>query len=121
MNVTPIENAKKNEFFDFRLILLDRITNIINLSLSLDTGFAIGAEAIILGELASYFHERYNLAVGISHTGMSIGIMTIPLRTQLLIDTYGWRGCMLLLGGINLHLVVSGACSHLLFQASTIM
>ena len=35
--------------------------------------------------------------------------MTIPLLTQLLIDTYGWRGCMLLLGGINLHLVVSGA------------
>ena len=35
--------------------------------------------------------------------------MAIPLLTQLLIDTYGWRGCMLLLGGINLHLVMSGA------------
>ena len=38
-----------------------------------------------------------------------MGLMTIPLLTQLLTDTYGWRGCMLLLGGINLHLVVSGA------------
>ena len=69
----------------------------------------MGAEAIILGVLASYFHERYSIANAIAQVGVSAGIMTIKLLTQLFIDIYGWRGCMLLLGGINLHLVVSGA------------
>ena len=77
--------------------------------LSFKTGLSIGAEAIVVGELSSYFHERYSIAIAISQTGLAAGIMTIPLLTQLLIDTYGWRGSMLLLGGINLHLVVSGA------------
>ena len=69
----------------------------------------MGAEAIILGVLASYFHKRYSIANSIAQVGLSAGIMTIPLLTQLFIDTYGWRGSLLLLGGINLHLVVSGA------------
>ena len=76
---------------------------------SFETGLSIGAEAIVVGELASYFHKRYSIAIAIAQTGLSAGLMTIPLLTQLLIDTYGWRGSMLLLGGINLHLVVSGA------------
>ena len=77
--------------------------------LSFETGFSIGAEAIVLGELASYFHERYSIAIAFAQTGISAGIIAIPLLTELLIDIYGWRGSMLLLGGINLHLVVSGA------------
>ena len=70
---------------------------------------SIGAEGIVIGELASYFEEKYSTAIAISQTGVAVGITVIPLLTQLLIDTYGWRGCMLMLGGINLHLVVSGA------------
>ena len=80
--------------------------------LSSETGLSIGAEAIVLGELASYFHEKYDIAIAISQTGLAMGVIIIPLLTQLLLDTYGWRGCMLLLGVINLHLVVSGGTTH---------
>ena len=76
--------------------------------LSFETGLSIGAEAIVIGEL-SYFHEKYDIAIAISQTGVAVGFMTIPLLTQLLIDTYGWRGSMLPLGGINFLFVVSGA------------
>ena len=41
--------------------------------------------------------------------------MVMPLLTQLFIDVYGWRGALLLIGGLNFHLIVCGA----LLQATT--
>ena len=35
--------------------------------------------------------------------------MVMPLLTQLFIDVYGWRGALLLVGGLNLHLILCGA------------
>lgn len=62
----------------------------------------------MIGELASYFHKHYSIANSISQTGTSIGIIVMPLLTQFFITIYGWRGAMLLLGGIKLHCVISG-------------
>ena len=72
------------------------------------TGFALGAEAIIFGELVNYFDKHYSTANTIAQSGLSVGIMVMPLSTQLFIDIYGWRGAMLIIGTITLHLVVSG-------------
>ena len=55
------------------------------------------------------FSTHYATANGIGHTGTSLGLMIIPPLIQLFLDTYGWRGALLLLGGITFHLVVCGA------------
>ncbi|XP_038071482.1 monocarboxylate transporter 3-like [Patiria miniata] len=55
--------------------------------------------------MASYFKEKYPLAVGISTMGEPIGMMIFGPITQVLLDTYGWRGTMFLLGAISFHLV----------------
>ena len=59
--------------------------------------------------VARRFTTNYAFANGIGHAGSPLGIIVIAPLTQLFIDTYGWRGAMLLLGGIGLHLVVCGA------------
>ncbi|XP_038074709.1 monocarboxylate transporter 13-like [Patiria miniata] len=60
--------------------------------------------------MASYFKEKYPLAIGLSTMGVPLGIMAYGPVTQVLLDTYGWRGTMLLQGGISFHLV---ACALL--------
>ncbi|XP_038073632.1 monocarboxylate transporter 12-like [Patiria miniata] len=60
--------------------------------------------------MASYFKEKYPLAIGLSTMGIPLGIMAYGPVTQVLLNTYGWRGTMLLLGGISFHLV---ACALL--------
>ncbi len=63
----------------------------------------------MLGELASYFDQYYSIANSLTQMGLSFAIMIIPLLTQLFIDVYGWRGAMLLLAALNMHLILSGA------------
>ncbi len=63
----------------------------------------------MLGELASYFVQYYNIANSLAQMGLSFGIMIIPLLTQLFIDVYGWRGTTLILAALNMQLVFSGA------------
>ncbi|XP_022090173.1 monocarboxylate transporter 3-like [Acanthaster planci] len=54
---------------------------------------------------ASYFKEKYPLAVGLSMMGLPIGMMAYGPITQVLLETYGWRGATLLLGGVSFHLL----------------
>ena len=35
--------------------------------------------------------------------------MIMPLLTQVVIDVYGWRRALLLVGGLNIHLILCGA------------
>ena len=69
----------------------------------------MGAEAIIFGELTNYFDKHYSIATTVAQSGLSVGVMVMPLLTQLFIDIYGWRGAMLIIGAITSHLVASGA------------
>ncbi len=62
------------------------------------------------------FTTNYAIAVGIGHAGSPLGLIIMAPLIQLFLDTYGWRGTMLLLGGINLNIAVCGA---LLCQPST--
>ncbi|XP_022093082.1 monocarboxylate transporter 12-like [Acanthaster planci] len=57
-----------------------------------------------------YFTTNYATVNGIATTGDSLGLIFAPL-TQVLLDTYGWRGALLLLGAISMHL---GVCGFLL-------
>ncbi|XP_072018518.1 monocarboxylate transporter 11-like [Amphiura filiformis] len=82
------------------LLLLLSIINGISFALLLVPGYAL---------LAQYFERHYSLAVGIVYASASFGLMVAAPVAQLLLDTYGWRGTLLILGGINFHLLFSGS------------
>ncbi|XP_071788695.1 monocarboxylate transporter 12-like [Asterias amurensis] len=55
------------------------------------------------------FTSNYAIAVGIGHAGSPLGLIIMAPLVQVFLDTYGWRGTMLLMGGINLNIAVCGA------------
>ncbi|XP_072018325.1 monocarboxylate transporter 13-like [Amphiura filiformis] len=62
-----------------------------------------------LGVLPDYFNDdTINTANSIATCGMSIGIMALPPFTQFLLDAYGWRGALWILGAVTFHSVVCG-------------
>lgn len=72
------------------------------------SGWAL-AFAPALGTLSRYFSRRRVLAVGLALTGNGASSLLLAPALQLLLDTFGWRGAMLLLGAITLHLTPCGA------------
>eukprot|EP00057_Strongylocentrotus_purpuratus_P019440 XP_011673914.1 PREDICTED: uncharacterized protein LOC105442933 [Strongylocentrotus purpuratus] len=54
------------------------------------------------------FGDRYMLPFSVGALGGGVGMMMLPLLTQKLLEAYTWRGALLILGAINLHVVVSG-------------
>ena len=66
-------------------------------------------------QLGQYFDKYYPLARGVCTACGALGIIVFPPLTQVLLDTYGWRNTLLLLGGIYLHMIISG----ILFRSPT--
>ena len=73
------------------------------------TGLISVADTLALALISSYFTTYYHAATNIVTTGLPSAITIFAPVTQLFIDTYGWRGTMILLGGINFHCVAAGA------------
>ena len=68
------------------------------LSLVLSTSF--------LGEyFASYYATAYSLAL----TGSATGLMLFAPLSQYLINAYGWRGSVLILGAVSSHIMLCGS------------
>ncbi|XP_038053897.1 monocarboxylate transporter 12-like [Patiria miniata] len=67
-------------------------------------------------QIARRFKTNYGTAEGIGMSGYAVGLITAGPFAQLLLDTYGWRGALLILGGFALHL---GVCGALLRSPST--
>ncbi len=76
----------------------------------LSAGFGIALTfipaVVMIGE---YFDEHLTVANGIAFSGGSIGQICMPLITSALINSYGWRGAILILSAICSNLLVSGA------------
>ena len=73
------------------------------------SGFSIGAVAICVPALSSYFDVYYDSAVAFANAGVGVGVMILPLLTLYLLEAYGWRGAQMIVGGLNLHIIVCGA------------
>ncbi|XP_072036207.1 monocarboxylate transporter 13-like [Amphiura filiformis] len=73
------------------------------------TGFLLVQETVLVGVVPEYFDKYYKAAVGIYACGTGLGIVILPIITQLLLDLYGWRGALLILSGISFHSVPCGA------------
>ncbi|XP_072024524.1 monocarboxylate transporter 2-like [Amphiura filiformis] len=80
------------------------------------TGFLYLQEIVAIGVIPEYFDKYYNAAVAVYSCGAGFGIISMPLLTQILLDIYGWRGCLLLLSGLCLH---SLPCGAMLFPIQT--
>ncbi|XP_038063420.1 monocarboxylate transporter 12-like [Patiria miniata] len=73
-------------------------------------GTAIGISNVVAKEaVGRCFTKNYATANGIARTGYSVGLIVFAPLVQLFLDTYGWRGTMLLVGAITMHSVASGA------------
>ena len=59
--------------------------------------------------LGQYFDDNYSLANGFAFLGSSTALIVFGPLTQILETTYGWRGTVLVLGGILFNAVVCGA------------
>ncbi|XP_022100013.1 monocarboxylate transporter 12-like isoform X2 [Acanthaster planci] len=85
------------------------------LTLSLLTGPGLSIISILTRAMAGrHFTTGYAIATGIGSSGHAVGLVVVGPLTQVLLDTYGWRGALLLLGAISLHL---GAFGFLLRSA----
>uniref|UniRef100_A0A3Q3VRJ3 Major facilitator superfamily (MFS) profile domain-containing protein n=1 Tax=Mola mola TaxID=94237 RepID=A0A3Q3VRJ3_MOLML len=58
--------------------------------------------------LGLYFESRRPLANALASAGECILTFVLTPLFQLLIDSYSWRGALLILGGLQLHLCVCG-------------
>ena len=50
-----------------------------------------------------HFDKYRHVAFGVATSGVGIGILTFPIITQELYNTYTWQGCLLIMGGISFH------------------
>ena len=55
-----------------------------------------------------YFDRRRGLATGLAVTGSGVGALVFPPLIEWLNELYAWRGCMLIAGGICLHIAAAG-------------
>ncbi|KAK7103911.1 uncharacterized protein [Littorina saxatilis] len=53
-----------------------------------------------------YFNKKRGMVAGIVTSGSGFGLLTMAPLTETLIETYGWRGCYLIMAGIALNFCV---------------
>ncbi|CAG2163567.1 unnamed protein product [Oppiella nova] len=66
-------------------------------------GFIFLPAIVIVG---FYFEKRRAFATGVAVCGSGIGAFVLAPVTQLLVELFGWRGCVLILAGITLNCAV---------------
>ncbi|XP_034328621.2 monocarboxylate transporter 12-like isoform X1 [Magallana gigas] len=69
------------------------------------TGFGFGLSyppSVVIS--TRHFNKRRGMANGINMAGSAMGSICVPILMQILIDSYGLKGCMLILGSIMGHI-----------------
>lgn len=59
--------------------------------------------------LGRYFDKKRGIATSLGNMGVSCGSLVFPPIIRLLLDSYGLRGALAVIGGILLNLCVAGA------------
>ncbi|XP_026887138.2 monocarboxylate transporter 13 [Electrophorus electricus] len=62
-----------------------------------------------VGSVMQYFNRRRSLAMGLGFTGVGLSSFAFSPLFQYLVETYTWRGALLILGGLSLNIVACGA------------
>lgn len=80
---------------------------IVTYSFMVGIGLGLIAPASFVA-VSSYFTTNRSRAVGFALAGTGLGQMILPLIVQNLLDKYGFRGTILIMGSLALHGVVGG-------------
>lgn len=59
--------------------------------------------------MGHYFERRRVFANALASTGTAVGLSSLPLIANALLGQFGWRGSLLILGGVLLNCCVCGA------------
>ncbi|KAJ7313234.1 hypothetical protein JRQ81_004515 [Phrynocephalus forsythii] len=62
-----------------------------------------------MASVARYFKKRRTLATSLALTGVGLSSFAFSPLFQLLVDTYAWRGALLIVAGMSFNLMVCGA------------
>ncbi|XP_064256861.1 monocarboxylate transporter 13-like [Passer domesticus] len=62
-----------------------------------------------LGAVSRWFPRRRALATGLAVSGAAVSGLALAPLLPLALDAYGWRGALLLLAAVSLHLVAAAA------------
>ncbi|NXD46578.1 MOT13 protein, partial [Copsychus sechellarum] len=62
-----------------------------------------------LGAVSRWFPRRRALATGLAVSGAAVSGLALTPLVPLALDAYGWRGALLLLAAVSLHLVAAAA------------
>ncbi|GAB0100905.1 Major facilitator superfamily [Sergentomyia squamirostris] len=74
---------------------------------SVINGIGVGlATSAAFVALNHYFKKRRGQAVGLSMAGTALGMLIMPQLVRILLETFGFRGAVLLLSGLALHATV---------------
>uniref|UniRef100_K1R1R8 Monocarboxylate transporter 13 n=1 Tax=Magallana gigas TaxID=29159 RepID=K1R1R8_MAGGI len=74
-------------------------------------GFSLNAICASTSVSQNFLPKKRVLALAFVSTGSGIGTLCFPLLLQYFIDTYGWRGCLLIISGIVLNQLACGLMS----------
>ena len=79
-------------------------------STTLCAGLGISLVYLPSHVLCGLYYERHqSLATGIATSGSGLGGAIMPIVIGTLIEDYGWKGSLIIVGGIELHLIVCAA------------
>ncbi|XP_012286973.1 monocarboxylate transporter 12 [Orussus abietinus] len=93
------------------LVLSAFAQNILTLYFSIGIGTGLGFGLIYLPAIVSvtcYFEKYRSLATGIAVCGSGLGTFVFAPFCEMLIATYGWRGAMVILGGMVFNCTIFG-------------
>ncbi|XP_069776104.1 monocarboxylate transporter 13 isoform X2 [Narcine bancroftii] len=94
------------------LIFASQATNLIHLYLSIGLLSGFGWALVFTPTVAAvsrYFTKRRTLAMGLAFTGVGISSFAFSPLFQYLLDSYSWRGALLIIAGMMLNLLACGA------------
>ncbi|XP_072023971.1 monocarboxylate transporter 12-like [Amphiura filiformis] len=73
--------------------------------LSIGSGLPLVAKIV---SIKDFFEKKFAMANGITYTGGAIGMTVLAPIIEVLINTYGWRGAMLIFASMNFNMCVGG-------------
>uniref|UniRef100_A0A8C4WNW2 Monocarboxylate transporter 13 n=1 Tax=Gopherus evgoodei TaxID=1825980 RepID=A0A8C4WNW2_9SAUR len=94
------------------MILASFATSLTHLYLSIGLLSGLGWALVFTPSVASvarYFAKRRTFATGLAVSGAGLASFAFSPLFQLLVDTYAWRGALLVVAGISFNLVAAGA------------
>ncbi|XP_070533813.1 monocarboxylate transporter 13-like isoform X3 [Ptychodera flava] len=74
------------------------------------TGTSLGLTYTVGIEMVSiYFKRKLMIALGLAFAGSGAGQLILSVFTQFLVETYGWRGALIILSAFESNMCVAGA------------